>query len=84
MEGFDFGLRRPIRLAATCKHIAHALDGLPFPSADLVRMNLMLCCDLLHRLVATQRFQRDLGLKLVRKLPALCYSRIPFKGSGYT
>lgn len=39
----------------------------------------MLLRDLLDRLVDTQSFQRDLGLKLVCKLPVLRHSRIPSK-----
>lgn len=42
-------------------------------------LQLMLRCDLLHGLVATKRFQRQLGLKLICKVPALCHSRIPSK-----
>jgi len=47
--------------------------------ADLVRMHPGLRGDLLDRLVTSQRFQRDLGLKLACKLPALRHSRIPSK-----
>lgn len=39
----------------------------------------MLRRDHLHGLVATQRFQRHLGLKLVCKVLALRLSRIPSK-----
>ena len=77
MEVFDFGLRWPCRLASTREHIRHPTNGLPLPCADLVRMKLMLRSDLLYGLVATQRFQRNLGLKLVCKIPALCLLRIP-------
>jgi hypothetical protein len=42
-------------------------------------MHLVLRRDLLDRLVATQRFQRDLGLKLVCKLPELRPARITSK-----
>ena len=37
----------------------------------------MLRCDLLLGLVTTQRFQRNLGFKLICKIPALCHYRIP-------
>ncbi len=63
-------LGRAFRPAATRKHIGHALNRLTLPRADLVRVNLVPRGDLLDRLVATQRLKRDLGLKLVCKLPA--------------
>ena len=66
-------------LLATGKHIRHSVDGLTLPCADLVWVQLMLRCNLLHGLVATQRFQRHLGLKLICKVPALCHVRIPSK-----
>ena len=74
----DFGFGRAALLAAR-EYVRHALDGLPLPRADLVRVQLMLRRDLLHGLVATQRFQRHLGLKLICKVPALCHVRIPSK-----
>jgi hypothetical protein len=40
-------------------------------------VKLVLLHDPLHGLVATQRFQRNLGLKLICKMPALRHSRIP-------
>ena len=56
-----------------------SVDGLPFPRADLVWVKLVLRSDLLHGLVATQRFQRRLGFKLICKIPAQRHSRIPSK-----
>lgn len=75
---FHLGLGRAALLAAR-EHIGHAFDGLSLPCTDLVRMQLMLCRDLLHGLVTTQHFQRHLGLKLVCKVPALRHFRIPSK-----
>lgn len=77
MELLDLSFCRPFRLAAKGKTIDHAFDSLALPCSDLVRVQLMLRCYLLDSLVAALRFQRDLGLKLVCKLPALLHSRIP-------
>ena len=46
------------------------------PGADLIWVNLMLRCDLLHGLVVTQHV---LGLKLICIIPALRDLRIPSK-----
>ncbi|MEP2954944.1 MAG: hypothetical protein ABJO84_11890, partial [Sulfitobacter sp.] len=67
-------------LVAAREHVRHAVDGLPLPRADLVRVQLMLRGNLLHGLVAQQHFQRHLGLKLICKVPALCHVRILPKG----
>jgi len=75
VQFLDFSLGRATLLAAR-EHVCHSVDGLPLPGADLVRMQLMLRCDLLHGLVATQRFQRDLGFSLICKVPAPCHLRI--------
>lgn len=66
-------------LLAGGEHIGHPIDSLPLQSADLVWVKLVLRRDLLHDFVATQRFQRHLGFKLIRKLPALRHSRITSK-----
>ena len=93
MELFDLRFCQPFRFAAMGKNIGHAFDGLTLPGADLVRMHLVFRGDLrsagnrstgsisdpLHRLVATQRLQRNLDLKLACKLPALRHSHIPSK-----
>ena len=79
MEFFDVSLGRPLGLAASGKHIGHTLNRLTLPRADLVRMNLMLGCNILDRLVVSQRFQCHPRLKLVFKLPAIRHLRIPSK-----
>ena len=75
---FNLCIRRAALLAAR-ENIGHPVDGLPFPCADLVWVQLMLRCNLMHSLVATQRFQRHLGLKLICKVAAFRHSRIPSK-----
>jgi len=77
-KGAGHGFRRASLLSGG-EHIGHPVDGLTFPCADLIWMQLMLGSDLLHGLITTQRFQRHLGLKLICKVPALCHSRIPSK-----
>lgn len=79
MQLFDFRFGRPLGLATTGKHIGHAFDSLTLPRTDLVRMHLLLRGDLLERLVASQRFQRHLGIELVGTLSALRYCRITSK-----
>lgn len=74
----DFGLGR-IALLAARKHFSDALDGLPFPDAHLVRVRLMLRCELLHGLAATQRVLHHRDPELIRKIPAFCHLRIPSK-----
>jgi len=76
MQLFDLSLVRAAFLA-TREHIDHPVDSLPLPCADLVWVKLTLRSDLLRRLVATQRFQRKLGLKLVCKISTLRHFRIP-------
>jgi len=73
---FELSLVRAAFLV-TREHIDHPVDSLPLPCADLVLVKLTLRSDLLRRLVATQRFQRKLGLKLVCKISTLRHFRIP-------
>ena len=76
MQFLDVSFGRAFRFATTGKHIGHAFNGLTLPRADLVRMHLMPCRDLLDRLVTAQRFQRDLGLELICTLTAFRLLRI--------
>ena len=41
------------------------------PRTHLILMNLVLACDLLDRLIARQRFQRNSGLELRREPASL-------------
>ena len=76
MQLRDLRFRRVALLAAR-KHISHPVDSLTFSNADLFWVQLMLRCNLLHGLVATQGFQSYLGLKLISKVPVFRHSRIP-------
>ncbi len=67
---FYLRFARAVRFAAPSEHIRHAFDCLALPCAHLVRMHLLPRCDLLDRLVVTQRLKRDLGFELIFKLPA--------------
>lgn len=78
MNIFDHSLSRTALVAAT-ENISHPVDGLTFPRTDLVRVQLVLRGNLLHSLVTSQRFQRQLGLILSCKVPALRHIRIPLK-----
>jgi len=46
------------------KYFAQAVHRLTFPSAPLVRVYLVLGCDLLDSLIAAQCLKRDAGLEL--------------------
>ena len=70
MKLLHLSLGWTLGLAATGKHIGHAVDRLTLPGAHLVRMRLIPCCDLLDRLVATRRLKRDLRFELICELPA--------------
>jgi hypothetical protein len=52
------------------KDSRHAFNGLAFPCADLVRVQLVSRGDLLNGLVATQGFKRNLRFELIRKVPS--------------
>ena len=75
--------RRPTCLEAlkdSLEQVREA-DQLTFATSSFrcLLLQLMLCRDLLHGLVATQRFQRHLGFKLLCKVTAFRHSRIPSK-----
>jgi hypothetical protein len=65
VQFFHLRLAQAFRLATSRKHIRYALNSLSLPSADLVRMNLMLGGKLLDRFVAAPRFERDLRFELI-------------------
>jgi hypothetical protein len=54
-------------LDLACEHACHAFNRLPFPRANLRRVQLALGCDLLHRLVATQSPSATAALNLSEK-----------------
>ena len=61
----------PGLVGAIGKHLAQTVHRPTFPGAHLVRVHLVLGRDLLDRLVAPQRIQRNSGLEVCRK-PASC------------
>lgn len=65
MKFFDFGfvVLNPPDLIG--KHACQPINGLPFPRRHLCRMNLVLRCNLLRRLVTTQRLERHRSFELV-------------------
>ena len=68
-------LRRAGRSAAG-EHLVQPLDRLPLPGAHLVRMDLVLGRDSLHRSVPPQRLERHPFLE-VRREPAAPFRRHP-------
>ncbi len=68
MQSMDLCLVvRAAALRARREHLAQALDRLPLPAANLVRMNLMLGRDLLDGSVTPERFQRHPCLEIRRE-----------------
>ena len=60
----------PLVVRAVRKHFRQAINCLPLPRANLIRMNLVLRGDLLDRLVAPQSLQRYARLELSCKSPS--------------
>ncbi len=61
MKLFDFGITDGIRTRALRKHASQAVLSLFLPLTHLVRMELMLRCNLLDCLIAAKGFQGDLN-----------------------
>jgi len=71
VEFFDFGLVMLSLPDLVRKHASQAVNRLPLPCRHLRGMDFVLGCNLLRRLVTTQRLKRYRGLERIRKTASL-------------